>query len=149
MIWKWNELGNVTSEKIEHLIKNILTEQIDYLNQQLREKDVFNIEEVLFAIIETNGTLTVLKKPQFRNVNKQDLMIPITPEFNLPIELIMDGEVMKQNLDQNNLTEQWLHSELKQRNLVQSNVLYAVLSGNGNMYIDTYENHIHSPIDKE
>lgn len=76
-------------------------------------------------------------------------MIPITPEFNLPIELIMDGEVMKQNLDQNNLTEQWLHSELKQRNLVQSNVLYAVLSGNGNMYIDTYENHIHSPIDKE
>lgn len=131
------------------MIKNILTEQIDYLNQQLREKDVFNIEEVLFAIIETNGTLTVLKKPQFRNVNKQDLMIPITPEFNLPIELIMDGEVMKQNLDQNNLTEQWLHSELKQRNLVQSNVLYAVLSGNGNMYIDTYENHIQSPIDKE
>ncbi|AMO84936.1 hypothetical protein B857_01285 [Solibacillus isronensis B3W22] len=76
------------------MIKNILTEQIDYLNQQLREKDVFNIEEVLFAIIETNGTLTVLKKPQFRNVNKQDLMIPITPEFNLPIEQIMDGEVM-------------------------------------------------------
>lgn len=76
-------------------------------------------------------------------------MIPITPDFNLPIELIMDGEVMKQNLDQNNLTEQWLHSELKQRNLVQSNVLYAVLSDNGNMYSDTYENHIQSPIDKE
>ena len=36
---------------------------LDYLNQQLREKDVFNIEEVLFAIVETNGTLTVLKKP--------------------------------------------------------------------------------------
>ena len=35
---------------------------LDYLNQQLREKDIFNIEEVLFAIIETNGTLTVLKK---------------------------------------------------------------------------------------
>ena len=55
---------------------------LDYLNQQLREKDVFNIEEVLFAIIETNGTLTVLKKPQFRSVNKQDLMIPIIPELN-------------------------------------------------------------------
>ncbi|MEC0485150.1 YetF domain-containing protein [Bacillus glycinifermentans] len=33
----------------------------DYLNQQLREKDIFNIEEVHFAIIEINGELTVLK----------------------------------------------------------------------------------------
>ena len=122
---------------------------LDYLNQQLREKDVFNIEEVLFAIIETNGTLTVLKKPQFRNVTRQDLMIPINPEFNLPIELIMDGVVIKENLEQNNLTESWLDSELEKRNLVQHDVLYAVLSGNGNMYVDTYENHIHSPIDKE
>lgn len=32
---------------------------VDYLNQQLREKVIFNIDEVLFAIIETNGTLTV------------------------------------------------------------------------------------------
>ncbi|RHW39354.1 DUF421 domain-containing protein [Lysinibacillus yapensis] len=122
---------------------------IDYLNQQLREKDVFNIEEVLFAILETNGTLTVLRKPQFRNVTKQDLVIPITPESKLPIELIMDGEVIKENLEQNNLTESWLQSELNKRSLVQQNVLYAVLSANGNMYIDTYENHIHSPIDKE
>ena len=122
---------------------------LDYLNQQLREKDVFNIEEVLFAIVETNGTLTVLKKPQFRNVTRQDLMIPVPPEFKLPIELIMDGEVIKENLEQNNLTESWLQMELNKRNIVQNDVLYAVLSGNGNMYVDTYENHIHSPIDKE
>ena len=39
--------------------------------------------------------------------------------------------------------------ELDKRNLVQHDVLYAVLSGNGNMYVNTYENNIHSPIDKE
>ena len=122
---------------------------LDYLNQQLREKDVFNMEEVLFAIVETNGTLTVLKKPQFRNVTRQDLKIPVAPEFNLPIELIMDGEVMKENLEQNNLTESWLLLELKKRNLAQHDVLYAVLSGNGNIYVNTYENHINSPMDKE
>ncbi|WP_397539080.1 DUF421 domain-containing protein [Rummeliibacillus pycnus] len=139
----------IQNGKILEKNMNKMRYTLDYLNQQLREKDVFNIEEVLFAIIETNGTLTVLKKPQFRNVTRQDLMIPITPEFNLPIELIMDGEVIKENLEQNNLTESWLHLELKKRNLVQDDVLYAVLSGNGNMYVDTYENHIHSPIDKE
>ena len=122
---------------------------LDYLNQQLREKDVFNIEEVHFAIVETNGTLTVLKKPQFRNVTRRDLMIPVAPEFSLPIELIMDGEVMKENLEQNNLTESWLLLELKKRNLALHDVLYAVLSDNGNIYVNTYENHIDSPMDKE
>lgn len=39
--------------------------------------------------------------------------------------------------------------ELNKHNLDQKDVLYAVLSGNGNIYINSYENHIHSPIDKE
>jgi uncharacterized membrane protein YcaP (DUF421 family) len=121
---------------------------LDYLNQQLREKDVFNIEEVLYAIVETNGTLTVLKKPQFRNVTRQDLLITVMPEKRLPIELIMDGEVMKENLEQN-IQLSWLESELEKRNLTSRNVVYAVMAANGNLYIDTFMDHIHSPIDKE
>lgn len=122
---------------------------LDYLNQQLRERDIFNIEEVLFATVETNGTLTVLKKPQFRNVTKQDLMIPVMPEQKLPIELIMDGEIIKENLEQNNITFSWLESELIKRNLLKHDVVYAVLAANGNLYVDTFRDHIHSPIDKE
>lgn len=122
---------------------------IDYLNQQLREKDVFNIEEVLFAIIETNGSLTVLKKPQYRNITRQDLMVPVVPEHRLPIELIMDGKIIKENLEQNHLSHSWLQTELRKRNLTTNDVLYAVLAANGNMYFDTFKDHIHSPIDKE
>ncbi|MED3963001.1 DUF421 domain-containing protein [Niallia taxi] len=55
---------------------------IDYLNQQLREKDVFNIQEVLYALVETKGTLTVLKKPQYRNVTMQDLHLYISSQEN-------------------------------------------------------------------
>ncbi|ULT59701.1 DUF421 domain-containing protein [Neobacillus drentensis] len=122
---------------------------LDYLNQQLREREVFNIEEVIFAIVETNGTLTVLKKPQFRNVTRQDLMIAVMPEQKLPIELIMDGEIIKENLEQNNLTFSWLESELKKRNLTKQDVVYAVMAANGNKYVDTFRDHIYSPIDKE
>lgn len=122
---------------------------LDYLNQQLRERDVFNIEEVLFAIVETNGTLTVLKRPQFRNVTRQDLMIAIMPEQKLSIELIMDSEIIEENLKQNNLTYSWLESELKKRNLTTDDVVYAVLAPNGNLYVDTYRDFIQSPIDKE
>ncbi len=122
---------------------------LDYLNQQLRERDVFNIEEVLYAIVETNGMLTVLKKPQFRNITRQDLMMAVMTEQKLPIELIMDGEIIRENLEQNSLTYSWLESELKKRNLTKKDVVYAVLAANGNMYVDTFKDHILSPVDKE
>ncbi|WP_062110171.1 DUF421 domain-containing protein [Bacillus niameyensis] len=122
---------------------------IDYLSQQLREKDVFRIEEVLFAIVETNGTLTVLKKPQFRNVTRQDLALTVNPEQRLPIELIMDGEIIQENLKQNNLSQEWLHTELQKRHVTVGEVVYAVLAINGNIYIDQYDDQIHSPMDRE
>ncbi|PGM50888.1 DUF421 domain-containing protein [Bacillus sp. AFS053548] len=122
---------------------------LDYLNQQLREKSIFNIEEVLYVVVETNGRVSVLQKPQYRNVTRQDLNIPTTPESKLPIELIMDGEIMTENLRQNNQTEFELQRELKKRNLHSKDVAYAVLAANGNIYIDTYKDNITSPMDQE
>ncbi|KIL78870.1 DUF421 domain-containing protein [Bacillus badius] len=122
---------------------------LDYLNQQLREKDVFNIEEVLFAVIETNGTLTVLKKPEYRNVVKQDLSLAVQPEKKLPVELVMDGCIVHSNLIQNNLEASWVESEVKKRGLHLSEVVYAVLAANGRVYIDTYRDDIESPVDQE
>lgn len=122
---------------------------IDYLNQQLREKDVFHIVEVQFAILETNGTLTVLKKPQYRNVTRQDLMLITTPDARLPIELIMDGEIITKNLKENKLTKVWLYTELQTKHLDVKEVFYAVLLANGTLYIDTYKDILFSPIDKE
>lgn len=122
---------------------------LDYLNQQLRQKGIFNIDEVLYVIVETNGRVSVLKKPQFRNVSKQDLNISTIQESNLPIELIMDGEIISKNLRQNNLSESMLQNELKKRKLQTKDVVYAVLAANGNIYIDTYKDQITSPIDQE
>lgn len=122
---------------------------LDYLNQQLREKDVFHINEVQFGILETNGTLTVLKKPQYRTITRQDLMVITTPEARLPIEIIMDGEIITKNLEDNKLTNSWLEMELNNRNLDVKEVFYAVLLANGNLYIDTYKDMLFSPVDKE
>jgi uncharacterized membrane protein YcaP (DUF421 family) len=115
---------------------------LDYLNQQLREKDIFNIDEVFQAMIETNGTLTVLKKPEYRSVTRQDMMIPVEQEKSLPIELIMDGVLIEKNLKQNNLTFEWIQRELERRKLEVQDVVYAVLSPNGKIYMDSYKDHI-------
>lgn len=46
---------------------------LDLLEQGLRSKNIFNLNEVELAILEVNGSLSVLKKPGFRNVTKKDL----------------------------------------------------------------------------
>lgn len=133
---------------LEHNMRK-MRYSLDYLNQELREQNVFEIEEVLFAVVEINGTLTVLKKPQYRPVTRKDLWIAINPEWRLPIELIMDGETVTKNLQENQLTEEWLRNELNKRNLQTDDVVYAVLGSNGQLYFDTYTDHIQTPVDKE
>lgn len=121
---------------------------LDYLNQQLREKDIFEVEEVLYAIVEPNGTLTVLKKPLFRSVTPKDLQLQPS-EKGLPIELIMDGRVITKNLEEHDLSLEWLKEEVKKRNVEWDKVFYAVRSSNGFLYFDYYDDNIPFPVDKE
>jgi uncharacterized membrane protein YcaP (DUF421 family) len=76
---------------------------LDYLNQQLRQKDILSIDEVQYALVENNGLLSVEKKQQHLNVTRKDLKI-YKSEKKLPVELIMDGKI----LEENNITLEWL-----------------------------------------
>ena len=109
---------------------------MENLLAQLREKNVFNIADVEFAVAETNGGLSVLMKSQRRPVTPRDLGIPTQYE-GLPSEIIVDGLVVYQNLQQNNLDEQWLITELKNRGYNSPReIKYASLDVDGNLYID-------------
>ncbi|MBO0576555.1 DUF421 domain-containing protein [Clostridium botulinum] len=70
---------------------------IGSLLMQLRQKDVFDITEVEFAILEPNGDLSVLKKPQYNTVTTKDLNIP-TNYKGLMTEIIINGEIMHSHL---------------------------------------------------
>jgi len=109
---------------------------MENLLMQLREKDVFNVADVEFAIAETDGKLTVLKQSQKRPATPSDLGID-TPYEGIPSEIIVDGKVIYQNLKQNNLDENWL---MKQLNSLGYNnprdISYASVDENGNLYID-------------
>lgn len=86
---------------------------LDYLNQQLREKDIFDISEVEFAMIETDGHMSVKKYPSFEKVTRKDLHLFMEAERYMPIEVIMDGKLIQKNIQENQLTEQWIEEELK------------------------------------
>ncbi len=85
---------------------------IDQLRHLLRSKGAFSIQEVEYAILETDGTVSVLKKHPYAQPLNDDLNIPFKA-VTLPIPVISDGEVLKDNLDEFNLSEQWLLNEIK------------------------------------
>jgi uncharacterized membrane protein YcaP (DUF421 family) len=121
---------------------------IDSLNQALREKDIFNIEEVEYALLEDNGRLSVLKKDEYRYVTKKDLNIGSEKVF-FPVELIMDAEIIEENLKRNGLEKEWLDQELKKRGKKLSDVFYAVRGTRQQIVFEFYEDNISKPVNKE
>lgn len=108
----------------------------------LRNKDVFDLSQVDFAIIETNGQLSVLKKPEYEPLTPKDMSILKAPT-GISTELIYDGILMHQNLKQLNKTEKWLMDQLKMQEIKDvSEVFLATLTPSGSLYVDKYKDHI-------
>ena len=120
--------------------------RLSELMAQLRMNNVFDISQVEFAILETSGKLSVLKKSSYQPVTPHDLNIP-TKYMGLSIELISDGKIIDQNLKQINLDRYWLEDQLKAKGINDpSEVFLAVIDTQGNLYIDKYDDPMENPI---
>jgi len=120
---------------------------LDSLAQSLREKDIFNMEEVEYACLEDHGKLSVKKKSEYEWVTRKDLKLHAAPVQSFPVELIMDGRIIEDNLARNGLTVQWLEKTLRQRNKSVSDVFYGVRGTQNQLYFDYYRDDIDKPID--
>jgi uncharacterized membrane protein YcaP (DUF421 family) len=119
-----------------------LNYSFDYLVQQLRQKNVFNIANVEFAILEPSGELSIQLNSQNNPVTPKDLNISTQYE-GLTTEVILDGRIIESNLIQRNLNSQWLHNELKKRGIKSIDaVSFAALASDGNLYLDLYNDEV-------
>lgn len=89
---------------------------LNMLQNLLRQKDVFSVREVAYAILETDGTISVLKKNKYANPTNEELQQPQKPVY-LPVTLILDGEVDRENLKKAGLNEEWLQNELRKHHI--------------------------------
>ncbi|MFZ7133770.1 MAG: DUF421 domain-containing protein [Eubacteriales bacterium] len=110
---------------------------LDQLRHLLRSKNAFSIREVEYAILETDGTLNVMKKPQYDFPTRLDTKISSKP-VQLPVNLITDGELIMDNLQETGFTEEWLLNQLDKRNLTIKSVLYADWKEGEGLFIQTY-----------
>ncbi|GAB6138407.1 DUF421 domain-containing protein [Halanaerobaculum tunisiense] len=112
---------------------------ITQLRSLLREKDVFSLREVEYAILEPNGEITVLNKYEHGSPSRQDLDLP-QQEVDIPITLITDGQVLWQNLKYHNLDRDWLEQKLLDHQIHKfEDVLYAEWSTIEGIHIQTFQ----------
>ncbi len=108
---------------------------INLLNMLLREKNVFYIGDVEFAILENNGKLSVLPKSQKKPLTPSDIKVGTTYQ-GLTKDIIIDGNIMRDNLQDANLDEKWLLEQLKNKGIHNiRDVFFAGLDTSGNLYV--------------
>lgn len=124
------ERGNILYKELEKLRYSVSD-----LLEQLRVKNMPNVADVEFAILETNGELSVIPKSQKRPLIPEDLQLSTKYE-GLPFILIMDGKVVESNLEQAKVDLTWLNGQLKRFNIDgPEQVLLASLDSTGSLYV--------------
>ncbi len=109
---------------------------IDDLLTQLREKNITNLADVEFAVLETSGKLSVKKRDGKEALTPDDLGIRVTT-VGVPLPVIVDGEVLDHNLEKLGITRLWLKQRLKEFGTTDfQKVFFASVDEMGRMFVD-------------
>ncbi len=121
---------------LEEAMRKVPNFTIDDLLMLLRAKNVFDLSQVEFAVLELDGTLSVVMKSQYRPVTPHDLGVATSYE-GLSIELVYDGRIIRKNLAGAGLSEKWLRDKLTARGIPGlDKVMLALLQPDGTLYVD-------------
>lgn len=114
-------------ERLKYPVENVL--------MALREKDVFDLGEVDFAVVESSGNISVLKKPEYRPLTPTDMRIKADGK-SMAVPLVVDGHVYSENLKQMGKDLGWLEQQLKTMGIESyKDVFYADMDTGGRLYV--------------
>ncbi|MBA4548618.1 DUF421 domain-containing protein [Thermoactinomyces intermedius] len=107
---------------------------MDDLMVQLREKNIADVSDVEFAILETTGKLSVF--PKEKKTCEEGVHNSLRP-FQMPVPLIIDGKVQDEGLRQIGKTRFWLKNEIQKQGYRDfKEIFYASVNSNGKLFID-------------
>jgi uncharacterized membrane protein YcaP (DUF421 family) len=111
---------------------------VDDLMDSLRASGHFNPSDVQYAILETNGKLSVLPKAENKNVTPADLGLTVN-DATLPYILITEGKIMDNGLNSSELTLTKINTLLRGYELEPKDVFLMILDGDKDYYIQPYK----------
>lgn len=112
---------------------------INELQERIRSQNVVNLGDVEYAILETSGQITVIEKPNKRQATPEDF--GIMPEYEgIPYDLVVDGKIMKKNLEAIGKNYNWLKKEINKFGFNPEDALVATIDGKNQIFCQKKEN---------
>lgn len=116
----------------------------DELLEELRKKNAFRVADVEFAVLEADGSVSVLLTKQNQPLTPKHLGIKV-PNEQEPQTVIMDGEVLDEPLATAGFSRGWLNAELEKIGVALENVYLAQVDGYGQLTVDLYDDQLKVP----
>lgn len=120
----------------EALKKSRMT--LNQLQSLLRQSETFSVREVAFCYLETNGSISILKKPKYQKTTLEDFNLTGKPAY-VPVTVIRDGEVLWDEIKDMGFDESWLNMQLSSQNVTNYKDVFLAewLEGDG-IFVQTY-----------
>lgn len=107
---------------------------IDDLLSALRQKDVFDLAQVQYAVLETDGQFSVLLKPEYRTITPKDLQVA-PGNGSMPCLVIGDGKVIPEALRECGITRKRLSTILRGKSVEEQDVFLMTVDGQENVLL--------------
>ncbi|MCQ6282711.1 DUF421 domain-containing protein [Bacillus sp. EB600] len=117
---------------------------IDELSALLRQKNIFRVADVEFAVLEPRGNLSTLLKKENRPLTPKDLQIKTATEKE-PQTIIMDGSILDEALRSAGKSRGWLQLELEKLEVTLDNVFLGQVDSYGELTVDIYDDKLKVP----
>ena len=106
---------------------------INELQERLRSSNINDISDVEYAILETNGQVSVIPKPNKRATIPEDFNI--MPDYEgLSYDLVVDGKIMNENLKKLGKDYNWLKKQVKEFGILPEEAFLVTISGSGKFF---------------
>lgn len=113
----------------------------DALLELLRKKDVYQVCDVEFAVLEATGDLSVMLKKENQPLTAKDLNLTVA-SIKEPQTVIMDGVIMDEPLATIGRSRAWLHTELEKLGVAVENVFLGQVNSYGELTVDLFDDQL-------
>ena len=107
---------------------------VDDVVDALRQKDIFDLSEVEDAIIETNGSISVLPKAKYKPLTPDDMNIDVD-EKGVPITIVMDGKPVNEYFNEHKIKDSEIQLILKSQDRDVEKIMLLTVDDNGNTFL--------------
>lgn len=106
---------------------------VDELFEELRLKDVFDLNDILYGIVETNGSLSVMLKSGAQTVKRSDMKLK--RKDDIMVTVIADGALSRSSMELIGASEKDVDMALRSRNIFRKDVFIMLMDSNKNTRI--------------